>query len=59
MMVPIPFESRTVNSDALKTMQYRHLGANRLKLSAISYGCPPFVGQLNEADEKTAIAVIH
>jgi len=40
-------------------MKYRYLGANKLKLSAIGYGCPTFVGHLNEANEKTAIAVIH
>ena len=40
-------------------MQYRFLGKERLKVSAIGYGCPPFQGKLNAADEKHAIAVIH
>ena len=40
-------------------MQYRYLGRERLKVSAIGYGCPPFQGRLNDADEKQAIAVLH
>ena len=40
-------------------MQYRFLGPERLKVSAIGYGCPPFQGKLSEADEKQAIAVLH
>ena len=40
-------------------MQYRFLGKDRLKVSAIGYGCPPFQGKLSEADEKQAIAVLH
>ncbi|MGH7825120.1 MAG: aldo/keto reductase [Candidatus Binatia bacterium] len=40
-------------------MKYRYLGKERLKVSAIGYGCPPFVGRLSEADEKQAIAVLH
>jgi aryl-alcohol dehydrogenase-like predicted oxidoreductase len=40
-------------------MQYRHLGKNRLKVSAIGYGCPPFQGNLSDADEARAIAVLH
>jgi len=40
-------------------MQYRYLGKQRLKVSAIGYGCPPFQGKLSEADEKQAIAVLH
>ncbi|HEX2929710.1 MAG TPA: aldo/keto reductase [Candidatus Binatia bacterium] len=40
-------------------MQYRYLGKQRLKVSAIGYGCPPFQGKLSEADEKRDIAVIH
>jgi len=40
-------------------MEYRHLGKDRLKVSAIGYGCPPFQGKLSEADEKQAIAVLH
>lgn len=40
-------------------MQYRFLGRERLKVSAIGYGCPPFQGRLSDADEKQAIAVLH
>jgi aryl-alcohol dehydrogenase-like predicted oxidoreductase len=40
-------------------MQYRYLGKERLKVSAIGYGCPPFQGQLNDADERRDIEVIH
>jgi len=40
-------------------MQYRYLGKERLKVSAIGYGCPPFQGRLSDADEKRDIAVIH
>jgi aryl-alcohol dehydrogenase-like predicted oxidoreductase len=40
-------------------MHYRFLGNDRLKVSAIGYGCPPFQGKLSEADEKQAIAVLH
>ena len=40
-------------------MQYRYLGKQRLRVSAIGYGCPPFQGKLGEADEKQAIAVLH
>ena len=40
-------------------MQYRYLGKDRLKVSAIGYGCPPFQGKLSDADEKRDIAVIH
>ncbi|HVO95198.1 MAG TPA: aldo/keto reductase [Terriglobales bacterium] len=40
-------------------MQYRYLGKDRLRVSAIGYGCPPFQGKLSEADEKQAIAVLH
>ena len=39
-------------------MKYRFLGKERLKVSAIGYGCPPFQGKLNEADERQAIAVL-
>ena len=39
-------------------MQYRYLGKNRLKVSAIGYGCPPFQGKLSDADERQAIAVL-
>jgi aryl-alcohol dehydrogenase-like predicted oxidoreductase len=40
-------------------MKYRFLGKDRLKVSAIGYGCPPFQGKLSNADEKRAIAVLH
>jgi aryl-alcohol dehydrogenase-like predicted oxidoreductase len=40
-------------------MKYRYLGPERLKVSAIGYGCPPFQGKLSDADEKQAIAVLH
>ncbi len=39
-------------------MQYRYLGKDRLKVSAIGYGCPPFQGKLSDADERQAIAVL-
>jgi aryl-alcohol dehydrogenase-like predicted oxidoreductase len=39
-------------------MQYRYLGKQRLKVSAIGYGCPPFVGTLSDTDEKQAIDVL-
>lgn len=40
-------------------MQYRYLGKQRLKVSAIGFGCPTFQGKLSDADEKRDIAVIH
>jgi aryl-alcohol dehydrogenase-like predicted oxidoreductase len=40
-------------------MQYRYLGKQRLKVSAIGYGCPTFQGKLSDADEKRDIEVIH
>ena len=40
-------------------MNYRYLGKQRLKVSAIGYGCPTFVGQLSDVDEKQAIDVLH
>jgi aryl-alcohol dehydrogenase-like predicted oxidoreductase len=40
-------------------MNYRYLGQQRLKVSAIGYGCPPFVGKLGDAGEKQAIDVLH
>jgi aryl-alcohol dehydrogenase-like predicted oxidoreductase len=40
-------------------MEYRYLGKERLKVSAIGYGCPPFQGKLSEADERQALAVLH
>jgi aryl-alcohol dehydrogenase-like predicted oxidoreductase len=39
-------------------MQYRLLGKDRLKVSAIGYGCPPFQGKLKQEDERQAIAVL-
>jgi aryl-alcohol dehydrogenase-like predicted oxidoreductase len=40
-------------------MNCRYLGKQRLKVSAIGYGCPPFTGKLSEPEEKQAIAVLH
>ena len=40
-------------------MKYRFLGKDRLKVSAIGYGCPPFQGKLSDAGENQAIAVLH
>ena len=40
-------------------MQYRFLGKERLKVSAIGYGCPPFQGKLSDGEEQQAIAVLH
>ena len=40
-------------------MNYRYLGIDKLRVSAIGYGCPPFQGKLSDADEKQAIAVLH
>ena len=40
-------------------MDYRYLGKERLKVSAIGYGCPPFQGKLSDGDERQAIAVLH
>ena len=39
-------------------MQYRFLGATRLKVSAVGYGCPPFQGKQNEDDEAQAVRVL-
>lgn len=39
-------------------MQYRFLGKDLLKVSAIGYGCPPFQGKLKQEDERQAIAVL-
>lgn len=39
-------------------MHHRYLGPERLKVSAVGYGCPPFRGQLSPADERQAIAVL-
>jgi aryl-alcohol dehydrogenase-like predicted oxidoreductase len=40
-------------------MQYRYLGKQQLKVSAIGYGCPTFQGNLSAADERRDIEVIH
>jgi aryl-alcohol dehydrogenase-like predicted oxidoreductase len=40
-------------------LHYRYLGKQRLKVSAIGYGCPTFVGKLSETDEKQAVDVLH
>src|SRR5689334_11626515 len=40
-------------------MQYRFLGKDHLKVSAIGYGCPPFQGKLKQEEERQAIAVLH
>jgi aryl-alcohol dehydrogenase-like predicted oxidoreductase len=40
-------------------MRYRYLGKERLKVSAIGYGCPPFQGRLTATDEARATAVLH
>jgi len=40
-------------------MQYRHLGKQRLKVSAIGYGCPTFQGKLRDSDEGRDIDVLH
>jgi aryl-alcohol dehydrogenase-like predicted oxidoreductase len=40
-------------------MRYRYLGKEKLKVSAVGYGCPPFQGKLSDAEEKRDIAVIH
>jgi aryl-alcohol dehydrogenase-like predicted oxidoreductase len=40
-------------------MNYRYLGKQRLKVSAIGYGCPTFVGQFSDVGEKQAIDVLH
>lgn len=40
-------------------MQYRYLGRQKLRVSAIGYGCPTFVGSLSDVEEKEAIAVLH
>jgi hypothetical protein len=39
-------------------LNYRYLGKQRLKVSAIGYGCSTFVGQRNDVDEKQAIYVL-
>ena len=40
-------------------MQYRYLGKQRLKVSAIGYGCPTFQGKLSACDERRDIDVLH
>jgi aryl-alcohol dehydrogenase-like predicted oxidoreductase len=40
-------------------MQYRYLGKQRLKVSAIGYGCPTFQGKLSAEDERRDIDVLH
>jgi aryl-alcohol dehydrogenase-like predicted oxidoreductase len=40
-------------------VNYRYLGIDKLRVSAIGYGCPPFQGRLSDADEKQAVAVLH
>ncbi len=40
-------------------MQYRYLGKQKLRVSAIGYGCPTFVGRLSDAGERQAIDVLH
>jgi aryl-alcohol dehydrogenase-like predicted oxidoreductase len=40
-------------------VNYRYLGTDKLRVSAIGYGCPPFQGRLSDADEKQAVAVLH
>jgi aryl-alcohol dehydrogenase-like predicted oxidoreductase len=40
-------------------MRYRYLGKQKLKVSAIGYGCPTFAGTLGADDEKNAIDVLH
>ena len=39
-------------------MQYRYLGKQRLKVSAIGYGCPTFQGKLSDPDERRDIDVL-
>jgi len=40
-------------------VNYRYLGIDKLRVSAIGYGCPPFQGKLSDADETQAVAVLH
>ena len=42
-----------------RRMQYRYLGKQQLKVSAIGYGCPTFQGKLSAADERRDIDVLH
>jgi aryl-alcohol dehydrogenase-like predicted oxidoreductase len=48
-----------VGGKELFSMQFRFLGKNRLRVSAVGFGCPPFQGKLADVDEKRDIAVIH
>jgi len=43
----------------LLSLKHRYLGKEKLEVSAIGYGCPPFVGRLSDEGEKKSIAVIH
>lgn len=40
-------------------MEFRYLGPERLKVSAIGYGCPTFQGRLPPDAERRAIDVLH
>jgi aryl-alcohol dehydrogenase-like predicted oxidoreductase len=40
-------------------LHYRYLGKQKLKVSAIGYGCPTFAGKLSQTDEKQAVGVLH
>lgn len=40
-------------------MKYRYLGKQKLRVSAVGYGCPTFVGRLSADGEKQAIDVLH
>jgi len=40
-------------------MKYRYLGKQRLKVSAIGYGCPTFQGKLGDSEERRDIDVLH
>lgn len=43
---------------AIFQMRYRYLGKQKLKVSAVGYGCPTFQGKLSGADEKEYIDVV-
>ena len=53
-----PYQAGDILQHQVQAMKYCYLGTNKLKLSAIGYGCPPFVGQLNATDENASIDVI-
>jgi len=40
-------------------MNYRLIGKEKLKVSAVGYGCPTFSGKLSDDNEKKAIEVLH